>query len=193
MRRREHWRHGLALRGVAGLIHGDETLAAQIRRDVANGDAAERSRRREHRMVGLDVHDVVVFGHRPIRPEHAVLAVMHRVFPAQPVEIRPERVGLEQLRMADVEITEWNRLSPVARGAQMGISGEIDGSVHEHLPDCSPPKHAGGAMFYLITSRAVRRRKDELGAFGRIEAGSGLGLARRIRPVTSAWPKTKSV
>jgi hypothetical protein len=26
-------------------------------------------------------------------------------------------------------------------------------------------------MFYPITSRAVRRRKDELGAFGRIDAG----------------------
>ena len=76
---------------VARLVHGDEAFAAQVRRDVADGDAAERSRRREHRMIGLDVHDVVVFGHRPIRPEHAVLAVMHRVFPAQPVEIRPER------------------------------------------------------------------------------------------------------
>jgi len=34
-----------------------------------------------------------------------------------------------------------------------------------------PPNHAGGAMFYPITSRAVRRRKDELGAFGRIGTG----------------------
>jgi hypothetical protein len=50
-------------------------------------------------------------------------------------------------------------------GQLIGASGEIDGSVHEHLPDCSPPKHAGGAMFYPITSRAVRRRKDELGIF----------------------------
>src|SRR6476661_5144834 len=116
-------------------------------------------------MVGLDVHDVVVFGHRPIRPEHAVLAVMHRVFAAQPVEIRPERVGLEQLRMADVEITEWNRLSFFARGLQMGIFGEIDGSVHGRLSLTVSRTEAGRAMFYPITSLAVRQCKGELGAF----------------------------
>jgi hypothetical protein len=44
-------------------------------------------------------------------------------------------------------------------------------------------------MFYPITSRAVRRRKDELGAFGRIEAGPGPA----IRPVTSASSEIKSV
>ena len=32
MGRREHRRHGLALRGVARLVHGDEALAAQVRR-----------------------------------------------------------------------------------------------------------------------------------------------------------------
>jgi hypothetical protein len=42
MGRREHRRHGLALRAMAGLIHGDEALAAQIGRDVANGNAAKR-------------------------------------------------------------------------------------------------------------------------------------------------------
>jgi hypothetical protein len=34
-----------------------------------------------------------------------------------------------------------------------------------------PPKHAGGAMFYPITSRAVGRRKDELDVFGCIGTG----------------------
>ena len=37
-------------------------------------------------------------------------------------------------------------------------------------------------MFYPITSRAARRRKDELGAFGRIDTGPGLGRLRRISP-----------
>jgi len=46
----------------------------------------------------------------------------------------------------------------------------------------APPEHAGGAMFYPITSRAGRRRKDELGAFGRIDADPGLGRLRRISP-----------
>jgi len=45
-----------------------------------------------------------------------------------------------------------------------------------------PPKHAGGAMFYPITSRAVRRRKDELGAFGRIGTVAASGPSERISP-----------
>ena len=88
---------------------------------VADGDAAERRRRREHRMVGLDVHDVVVFGHRPVRPEHAVLAVMDRVFLAQPVEIRPERIGAKQFGIAGIELLERDRIGPLARGLLLGI------------------------------------------------------------------------
>ena len=37
-------------------------------------------------------------------------------------------------------------------------------------------------MFYPITSRAVRRRKDELGVFGRIDTGPGFGQNDRISP-----------
>jgi len=37
-------------------------------------------------------------------------------------------------------------------------------------------------MFYPITSRAVRRRKQDLGAFGRIDALPGLGPTGRISP-----------
>src|SRR6188508_1591378 len=58
---------------------------------------------------------------------------MHRLFPAQPVEIRPERIGLEQLGIADVEICQGRGIGLVARGLQMGIAGEIDGSVHGPL------------------------------------------------------------
>jgi hypothetical protein len=45
-----------------------------------------------------------------------------------------------------------------------------------------PPKHAGGAMFYPITSRAVRRRKDELDAFGGIDTAARPWTERRISP-----------
>ncbi|MHC2696172.1 hypothetical protein ACVME9_008663 [Bradyrhizobium liaoningense] len=89
-----------------GGSHRDEALAAQIRIDVADGDAAERGGGGEHRMVGLDLHDVVVARHRPIRPEHRVLAVMHGIFPAQPVEIGPERIRPEQLRVARIELLQ---------------------------------------------------------------------------------------
>src|SRR5215203_3408555 len=86
-------------------------------------------------MIGFDVHDVVVFGHRPIRPEQAVLAVMHRGFLAQPVEIGPEGIGPEQLGLTDVDIVERNRPGLVLRGALIGISCKIDRSVHPTSPD----------------------------------------------------------
>ena len=44
-------------------------------------------------------------------------------------------------------------------------------------------------MFYPITSRAVRRRKGELGAFGRIDTAAGLGLTRRISPRDKRIPE----
>jgi len=56
-----------------------------------------------------------------------------------------------------------------------------------------PPKHAGGAMFYPITSRAVRRRKDELGTFDRIDTAAALGRPGAFRLVTSISPKNKAV
>jgi len=40
-------------------------------------------------------------------------------------------------------------------------------------------------MFYLITSRAVRRRKDELGAFGRIETSPGAGHSPRDKRIAA--------
>jgi hypothetical protein len=39
-------------------------------------------------------------------------------------------------------------------------------------------------MFYPITSRAVRRRKDELGAFGRIDTGPGAGHSPRDKLIS---------
>src|ERR1700704_2408215 len=91
-------------------------------------------------MVSLDVHDVVVLCHRPVRPEHAVLTVMHGIFLAQPVEIRPEGIGPEQLGMADVDITKRNGIGLVpGSGSLMGIPAEIDCSVHRTSPDDPPP------------------------------------------------------
>jgi hypothetical protein len=44
-------------------------------------------------------------------------------------------------------------------------------------------------MFYPITSRAVRRRKGELDAFGRIDTAAGLGVARSISPRDKRIPE----
>jgi hypothetical protein len=37
-------------------------------------------------------------------------------------------------------------------------------------------------MFYLITSRAARRRKEELDVFGHIDTGASPWANRRISP-----------
>ena len=66
-------------------------------------------------MVGIDRHDVVVLGHRPVRAEHAVLAVVDRVFLAQPLEVGPELVSFEQFGIADVEFVERHRIGALAR------------------------------------------------------------------------------
>jgi hypothetical protein len=55
---------------------------------------------------------------------------MHRVFPTQPVEIRPERIVLVQFGVGDVEVRQRERGCMFARGRKMLIAGEIDCSVH---------------------------------------------------------------
>ena len=48
-------------------------------------------------------------------------------------------------------------------------------------------------MFYPITSRPERRRKGELGAFGRIDTAAALGGPGAFRLVTSVSTKNKAV
>src|ERR1700737_1769759 len=192
MRRREHRRDGLALRAMARLIHGDEAFATQVGRDVADGYAAERCRRREHRMMGLDVHDVVVFCHRPVRPEHAVLAVMHGVFLAQPIEIRPEGIGLEQLGLAYVDIRQRDGIGLVPGGPLMGISGEIHCSVHRTSPVFPVRGWLRRVIIDRTTSRCARRSKAEFAAFCRIGAPIGpMPPSQLLWPVTSLFPRNK--
>src|SRR6266851_8922375 len=58
---------------------------------------------------------------------------MHGRFLAQPVEIRPERIGPEQLGVADVDVFKRNGIGLVPNGPLMGVRGEIDCSVHRRL------------------------------------------------------------
>src|SRR5260370_29869684 len=144
-------------------------------------------------MIGLDVHDVVVFCHRPVRPDPAVLAVMHGVFLAQPVEIRPEGIGLEQLGLADVDIIKRNGIGLVPSRPLTGIPGEIDCSVHRTSPDYPPPVvGSGSAIIARITSRCARQSKGEFRAFCRIGAPIGpMPPSQPLWPVTSLFPKNK--
>ena len=69
----------------------------------------------------LDRHDVLELGHRPERPVHAVLAVMHRVLAAQTFEIRVIDVVLEQSRIADVDLIERSAI----RRPRLGRNGPV--------------------------------------------------------------------
>src|SRR6476620_12273980 len=101
-------------------------------------------------MIGLDLHDVVVFGHRPIGPEHAVVAAMNRVFLAQPVEIGPEWIGAKQFGIAGVELLEREGIGALpCRFLTDGLSG-IDRPVHRAAP--------------LSSASSVSSRKRGVGA-----------------------------
>ena len=69
-------------------------------------------------MVGLDRHDVVVPGDRPVGPELALGGVVDRVLVAQPLEERPHGVGPEPFAEADVDLVERRRIGFVSRGLQ---------------------------------------------------------------------------
>ena len=53
-----------------------------------------------------DGADVVVLGHRPVRAKAALLAQMHRIVAPQTLEVMTDRVVLEQLGVADVDLIQ---------------------------------------------------------------------------------------
>ena len=121
--RRHHRRHDLALFVVLRLVHRDEARSAIVHRRVAQRDAAHQRVGRVDLLAGVDLHDVLVPGHRPVRAVHAVLAPVYRVVAAQALEIRIPDVILVQPRLAHVDLVERNRIGVFARV-------DTDGSVH---------------------------------------------------------------
>src|SRR3954447_4809486 len=61
-------------------------------------------------MINLDLHDVLVFRHRPIGAVGACRAVMNRVLAPQPGEIRLPDIVLVEMRVADVDRVERQAL-----------------------------------------------------------------------------------
>ncbi len=110
--------HRLALHVVLRRVHGDERRPAHVRPRVADRDAAERRFRREHLVVRIDRHDVLILRHRPIRPELALPAPMHGIFRPQALEVGPMRVRAEQLRIAGVQVGKRRRISVPPRVLQ---------------------------------------------------------------------------
>ncbi len=74
-------------------------------------------------MVDLDLHDVLVLGHRPIGTVEACPAVMHRVLAPQPREIGVPDVVLVEPGFADVD-----RLERDAVG--LGVNRVVKGWAH---------------------------------------------------------------
>jgi hypothetical protein len=134
MRWREHRRDGFALCAVFRLIHRDEHRTAEFRRRIANGNAAETRFRRIDLMIGLDMHDVVVLHHRPVRTELAVLAVVNRILFPQPLKIGPERIGAEKIGIAGIEVLKRRRIGLVARRLLLGALRKIQRAVHRASP-----------------------------------------------------------
>jgi len=67
-------------------------------------------------------------------------------------EIAPRATEIDRSNQFPRDL--WPKIG--ALGPQMGISGEIDGSVHEHLPDGCPAGacRRGDVLPYYIPSRA---------------------------------------
>src|SRR3546814_5136126 len=74
LRRRDNRTYSLALLIVLGLIHRDKHFKlkrAFVAVHVLDRDAAQLGFRRKDLVVGIDRHDVVELGHRPIGSEPA--------------------------------------------------------------------------------------------------------------------------
>ncbi len=132
---------GLALLVVPGRVRRDERGPPIALGLVADGDAAVLDARGEHRVVHLDLHHILVAGHRPVGPESALRAPVHGIFAAQPRKERPYRVVLEEGGVADID-----RVHPARRARQGGGGGA-------HL---GPPSQrtAGTALCGTPTVRA---------------------------------------
>jgi hypothetical protein len=60
---------------------------------------------------------------------------VNRLLATQPFEIRPERIALEQLRMAGIEFVERKCVSPVPRSLRCGLARNIACTVHWRFPE----------------------------------------------------------
>src|SRR5205807_3450259 len=99
----------LALLVVLGRIHPDEALALQALGLVLDRDSADFGG--ICLVVHLDLHDVLVLAYRPVGAIAALPAPMYRSLAAQPFEIGIVGVVLVELRIADIDRLERDRIS----------------------------------------------------------------------------------
>src|SRR3546814_9109047 len=96
----------LALPGVAGRVHADEARPVHVLRLIFHLYAAEFGRGRKDGVVDLDLHDVLVAGHRTVGPVGAPGAVLHRILVAQTREEGAPGVVPIALWVADGDAVE---------------------------------------------------------------------------------------
>ena len=125
--------HHLALNVMFRRVHGDEHRQFEVAGALAQRNAAEGRTGREPPMVHFERDDVLVLGHRPIRPKRACPAIVDRRLAPQPAEIGLPDVLLIQSRIADVELIERHGL-----GERRVIDGL--GRLHDRCDrHCRPP------------------------------------------------------
>ena len=116
---------------MLGRVHGDEHGQRAFAPDlIGDGDTARRG---ERLVVGVDRHDVVVFGDRPIGPELVLLRVVNRIFGAQSLKHRPVGIGLEEGRLGWVQLIQRRCID---QGA--GVLGQINVSVAHDFISLDP-------------------------------------------------------
>src|SRR6516162_6324656 len=113
----------LALLVVLGRVHADKARPLHTLWRIFDRDAAELVGGREDAVVYLHLHDVFVFGDRPIGPVRALRRVMYRILSAQTLEVRVPGIRKIQLWVADIELVERLRVGGFARVV-------IDAGVH---------------------------------------------------------------
>ena len=139
-------------------VHRDETRPLIFRLDVAQHDAAEFEIGGKNRRVGIDMHDVVVSGHRPVIADRAGRTEMDRLFGAQPLEIGPEGIGAEKLRIARMEFGQRRGIRLFACGALNVIACAEVRPVHVQLHS---PRRAALRRWSIAVRRPPSKKASQ--------------------------------
>src|SRR5438132_12098269 len=88
-------------------------------------------------MADLDLHDVLVLRHRPVRAIEALPAVMYRVFAPQAGEIGVVGIILVEFGIADVDVVERHAVGMVENRDVIHRTASRSGDANVALPACA--------------------------------------------------------
>ena len=156
------WRHRgghrLALRIVLGRVHRDEHLEFEITlvaMHVVDRDPAQLGFGRERLVVGVDCHDVVELGHRPVWTDAAFSAVVDRILAPQAFEKEPDGILLEQAWVRDIDLRQGN-----ARHRLWAVQFRLERlschCSHDHLTARISASASGCAVYQSGTATSIK-------------------------------------